>query len=199
MGLHLSPAGGRCHLAGSGRRSEGALLPKAHYEVGDGGDVVAAEGWNGRVRRCVRQRQIRHHRDDGFVRRLQRRAIVARAANFDLVDGQGLEPLHQHQIDGAMRPTSSSRVGAAPSASSCISAQRSPETTRTSVAPASRWRKESLPAVSISKPWWACLTVEALTPRLRSSGTSRVIRVVLLLAWRPTIPRICISFPERGC
>ena len=53
-----------------------------------------------------------------------------------------------------------------------ISAQRLPDTTATSVAPAARWRKLSAPFRSMSKLWCACLTVEIVQPRRVSSATS---------------------------
>ena len=57
--------------------------------------------------------------------------------NFD-VDTPGKDS-HVHRMAGASR-------------NSCISAQRRPEATSTSVAPAIRWVWESLPGVSTSKP-----------------------------------------------
>src|SRR6266566_3527885 len=44
----------------------------------------------------------------------------------------------------------------------------------------------------MSKAWWACLTVDTVTPRETSSGISKVIRVVLPLPLQPARPKIRI-------
>ena len=54
-----------------------------------------------------------------------------------------------------------------------------------SVAPAARWRYESLPGMSMSKPWWEwCLMLPTSNPRAVSSAITRSISVVL--------PELCL-------
>ncbi|CFW06341.1 Uncharacterised protein [Bordetella pertussis] len=91
---------------------------------------------------------------------------------------------------GHMRASSSPSSGSGSSRSSCISAQRADEAISTSVAPASRWRNESLPGVSISKVWWACLSVETLWPRAFRHGIRRESNCVLPAPLHPAKPMI---------
>src|SRR5690606_27925797 len=72
--------------------------------------------------------------------------------------------------------------------SSRISAQRRRDATSTSRAPACRCRKESLPGLSTSKAWCACLMVETLSPRATRTGMRRVRRVVLPEPLQPARP-----------
>src|SRR5262245_29755746 len=67
-------------------------------------------------------------------------------------------------------------------------AQRLADEITTSVAPEARWKNESLPGWSRSKPWWACLSVDTLIPRAIRRGISLVINVVLPEPLQPARP-----------
>ena len=73
-------------------------------------------------------------------------------------------------------------------------------TDATSEAPALRWRKLSRPSWSMSKEWWACLTVEMRWPRRVSSVTSRSTSVVLPAFLNPATPMtLCMRLPGSPC
>ena len=72
--------------------------------------------------------------------------------------------------------------------SSRIRAHRVSEATITSLAPASRCLKLSLPGLSMSKAWWACFTVETLNPSAVKCFTNSTTRVVLPLFCQPMTP-----------
>src|SRR6476659_1487553 len=73
-------------------------------------------------------------------------------------------------------------------ADSCTSAHRLAEPTRTSVAPAMRWVCESFPGWSMSNAWWACFTVDTVSPRATKRGMTWARSVVLPEPLQPARP-----------
>jgi hypothetical protein len=63
---------------------------------------------------------------------------------------------------------------------------------RISLAPASRWRQESLPGLSTSKAWWVCLMTDTLRPRPVMQGITCSISVVLPEPDQPAKPNTFI-------
>src|ERR1700722_16924528 len=90
--------------------------------------------------------------------------------------------------------SSSGNFGASAPRSSCISAQRRVEETRTSTAPDCRCTQESLPGMSTSNSWWACLITETRRPSAMKYGISRVSSVVLPAPLHPARPITFMSF-----
>src|SRR5436190_13491877 len=91
----------------------------------------------------------------------------------------------------------SSNFGSCSPRSSCISTQRRDEVTSTSLAPAWRWRYESLPGWSTSNVWCACLISDTRRPRRDKIGISFSINVVLPLPDQPAKPIVFIGL-RRG-
>ena len=123
------------------------------------------------------------------------------AKNFEFRQRVPLEALDDHQIGRArVSPVFRRATARARRATRERCAQRRLETITTSVAPASRCSHESLPGRSISNAWCACLTVATLMPRRLSSGTTRVISVVLPAPLQPARPitRMDLSRANRG-
>src|SRR6516164_4764817 len=89
---------------------------------------------------------------------------------------------------GLIFATSMVNVASGASRSSCTMAQRRNEPTTTSVAPAMRWVWESLPGRSMSNEWWACLTVDTVSPRATMRGITLANSVVLPEPLQPARP-----------
>lgn len=87
-----------------------------------------------------------------------------------------------------MRSMSDSMLGSGSSLDSCTRTQRDDVTTKTSEAPASRCRKESLPGLSTSKRGWAYFVVETVSPVLLRIGRTSTTRLVSPLPLQPTMP-----------
>ena len=101
---------------------------------------------------------------------MQQRTAVGRAVDLDLGDLHRLETLDQHQVAGRHDGQLGGQVGLRSPRSSCISTQRWSETSRISLAPASRWRQESLPGLSTSKAWWVCLMTDTFQATAGDAG-----------------------------
>src|SRR5262249_50392056 len=99
-----------------------------------------------------------------------------------------LTPSTRTRSTGDIFATSPPRSHSGSSRNSCRIAHRLADEMITSVAPAARWKNESLPGWSRSKPWWACLSVDTLMPRAMRHGISLVTRVVLPEPLQPARP-----------
>src|SRR5204863_7416928 len=99
-----------------------------------------------------------------------------------------LKPSTTTRSTGDSLPSKSGSRGSAAPRSSCISAQRLPEDTSTSVAPDGRCTQESLPGTSTSKLWWACLITETPRPWPSKCGMTRASSVVLPAPLHPARP-----------
>jgi hypothetical protein len=151
-------------------------------EAGDRGGIAERQQRQGR-----RERHVRGDRHDMGIVGIEERLAERWPMHLELGMGMVL-----------MRATNSSSAGSATPRNSCMSAQRRAEATMTSLAPASRWRHESLPGRSISNSWWACLIVDTVRPRAARSGMSAVNSVVLPLPLQPARPKMRIPrYPSR--
>src|SRR5437870_2248524 len=100
---------------------------------------------------------------------------VAARQTSSLGMAANLKPSTSSRSQAERRSSCCSNAGSCAPRSSCISTQRRDEVTRTSAAPAWRWRHESLPGWSTSNVWCACLI----------SDTARQRRSLLLAAGKP--------------
>src|SRR6516162_9355543 len=138
-------------------------------QVGDALDVIEIDHRNARSR----QRLVGRDGNDRRVIGVEQRFADCSTVHFEL----GMRFARSAPSAGSVCPRSS-----------WTRAQRFAELTRTSLAPTMRWVWESLPGWSTSKAWWACLSVDTLSPRTTRRGMTLARSVVLPEPLQPARP-----------